>query len=275
MDDRAKTKQNTCRPFSRSLRPSPAWLAIVFFFVLFIPASGFPANFSISPTSLELGGGVKSGVFSVINGGDEKLNCQIDVKEWSQDADGKDVYTETKDIVFFPKIMTVGRGEQRAVRIGIKVPAGMKEKTYRLFVEEVPSQKKGPDAAVPGKITAGLTIAFRYAAPIFVEPARPQGRGSIENMEMAKGTAGATVRNTGNVRMKLLTVTFRGKARDGRELFSKDVGGWYVLRGGQRRYETAVPKELCKTLSTIEVSAQAEHVTINGAMDVKPAMCAE
>jgi fimbrial chaperone protein len=225
--------------------------------------------------SLELGGRAKSGAFSVVNSGDEKLNCQIDVKEWSQGADGKDVYTETKDIIFFPKIMTVEPHEQRAVRIGVKVPASTKEKTYRLFIEEIPSQNKPTLSLASGKITAGLTIAFRYAMPIFVEPLKPQKSGVVENMEMSKGVVKAAVRNTGNIRMKLHTVTFRGKAQDGKELFSKDAGGWYVLHGMLRRYEAAVPKELCGALATIEVSAQTENSTINGTMNVQRKMCAE
>src|SRR5512134_2372390 len=147
-----------------------AWSLIGLFSLAVTASPTLASNFNIMPTSLDLSAGVKSGVFSVVNSGDEKLNCQIDLKEWSQDAEGKDVYTEAKDIVFFPKIMTVEPNEQRAVRIGIKGPPTLKEKTYRLFVEEIPSQKKQSDEKTAGKITAGLTIAFRYATPIFVKP---------------------------------------------------------------------------------------------------------
>jgi fimbrial chaperone protein len=250
-------------------------LAVLLILTVSLPSSGFPANYSISPTSLELSGSVKSGAFSIINGGADKLNCQIDLKEWSQDSEGKDVYTEAKDIVFFPKIMTVEPNEQRAVRIGVKGPQSLREKTYRLFVEEIPSQKKTEEGKPAGKITAGLTIAFRYATPIFVKPVKPQESGLIESVSMSKGTVNALVRNTGNIHFKLLTVTFRGKSKDGRELFSKDVGGWYVLHGIARRYETAVPKEVCKDVAVIEVSAQAENFAIQGSMDVSQKMCVQ
>src|SRR5574337_916445 len=142
-----KTKQAS--PFFLFTR-----VIFVLFFVSLTPSQGFSANFSISPTSLELSGGVKSGVFSVKNGGTDKLNVQISLKEWAQDADGKDVYTDTKDIVFFPKIMTVEPGEQRAIRIGAKAPAALREKTYRLFVEEIPSPKEAETVRPAGKITA-------------------------------------------------------------------------------------------------------------------------
>lgn len=237
------------------------------------PRPAFASNFSITPTSLELSGGAKSGAFSIVNSDTEKLNCQIDVKEWSQDAEGKDVYTESKDIVFFPKIMTVEPNEQRSVRVGIKGPQSAKEKTYRLFAEEIPSQKKEQDAKAPGKISAGLTIAFRYATPIFVKPAKPQESGVIDKVDISKGVARALVKNTGNVHFKMLSVKFKGKALDGRELFSQDVAGWYVLQGMTRPYEATVPKEVCKDLATIEVSAQAENFTVNGSLNVQKNMC--
>ncbi len=245
--------------------------------VLIVLASSpvFASNFSITPTSLELSGSVKSGAFSVINSGTEKLNCQIDVKEWSQDADGKDVYTDTRDIIFFPKIMTVEPGEQRAIRIGLKGPLSPKEKTYRLFIEEIPSQQKPSDEKKTGKISAGLTIAFRYATPVFVKPIKQQESAVIEGLQMSKGTVKASIRNTGNIHIKLLSVTFRGKARDGKELFSQDVAGWYVLYGMARPYEVTVPKEICKNLSVIEISAQSENFTINGKLNVQKNMCAQ
>ena len=251
------------------------WTIVGLAFIALTPSQGFSANFSINPTSLVLSGGVKSGAFSVINSGEDKLNCQIDVKEWSQDADGKDVYTETKDVVFFPKIMTVAPNEQRAIRIGIKGPLSVKEKTYRLFVEEIPSQKKAAEGKVSGKITAGLTIAFRYAMPVFVKPVREQESSIIEKVDMSKGVVRAVVRNTGNVHVKLLSVTFHGKAADGTELFSKKFAGWYILHDLSRLYEAKVPKEHCGNLATIDVSARAENFIANRTLNVQRKMCTE
>ena len=243
-------------------------------YLAFLASEAISANFSINPTSLELSGNAKSGVFSVINSGAEKMNCQIELKEWAQDASGKDVYTDTKDIIFFPKIMTVEPNEQRAIRIGFKGPLGAKEKTYRLFVEEIPSQKKAADAQAPGKISAGLTIAFRFATPIFVKPTRPQESGRVESMNMSNGVVGAVIKNTGNVHFKLQNVIFRGTAVDGKELFSQDVSGWYILSGMARRYEVTVPKESCAGLAAIEVIAQAEAIALKEKLTVQRTMCA-
>ena len=244
-------------------------------FIFLIASPGLASDFTIMPTSLELSGSAKSGVFSVLNSGDEKLNCQVDLKEWSQDADGKDVYTEAKDMVFFPKIMTIEPKSQRAVRIGVKGPQSLKEKTYRLFVEEIPSPKKMTDEKGAGKIAAGLTIAFRYSTPIFIKPPQPKESAVIEHVEMSKGLVKARIWNTGNIHSKLLAVTFQGKGADGKELFSREVAGWYLLQGIARPYEVTVPKEVCGDLAVIEIAAKSENSTINGTLNVQKTMCAQ
>ncbi|MGV8056523.1 MAG: molecular chaperone [Smithellaceae bacterium] len=243
---------------------------------LFFAQSVWASNFNVNPTSLQLSASVKSAVFNVINNNNEKLNCQIDVKEWSQDKDGKDVYTNTKDIVFFPKIMVIEPNEQRAIRIGITVPAGVKEKTYRIFVEEIPSPKKEGGASDSTKqIKAGLNIAFRYAMPIFVVPVKPQEKVVIEKVNLEKGTAAAFIKNEGNVHTRLLSVAFKGKNAGGKEIFSQNLTGWYILQGISSRYETPMPKEVCQSLATIEVVAQSENYTINGNLNVQKQMCGQ
>jgi len=249
-------------------------LAGLLIMAVFIPPA-FAADFQIQPTSLDLGGGAKSGAFSVINNGNEKIDFQISVKEWSQDAAGKDVYADTKDIVFFPQIMTVEPFGQRAIRVGLKTPPSQMEKTYRLFVEEIPSPKKAPDVKLKGNIQAGLTIAFRFATPIFVKPVRPQESYVVDRVEMSKGTVKAIVKNTGNVHVKLRAVTFSGKAADGKELYSKEFAGWYILHGLSLPYEAAVPQELCGKLAKIDVRAQTENMNVNGTLNVQKNMCAQ
>jgi fimbrial chaperone protein len=235
----------------------------------------FAAEWQVQPTTLDLKGGAKSGVFSVINNGKEKVEFQVSVQEWNQDAKGKDVYADTKDIVFFPKVMSVEGNSQRAIRIGLKAPISTKEKTYRLFVQEIPAPKKQPDVKLEGKIQAGLTIAFRFSMPIFVKPAKSQELFVIDKVEMSKGTAKAIVRNTGNVHVKLNKVIFSGKDADGKEIFSKEVAGWYILHGLALPYEAAVPKDVCGKIAKIDVNAQGENGNINGSLNVQKSMCTQ
>src|SRR3972149_1429760 len=116
-------------------------ISILYGVLLFASFPALAGDFQVSPITLELGRGTNSGVFTVINEGQEKINFQIAVSEWTQDSTGKDVYSETTDIIFFLKIMTLEVGEQRVIRVGLKGPWGREEKTYRIFIEQIPSRE--------------------------------------------------------------------------------------------------------------------------------------
>lgn len=247
-------------------------VASLLFMLVFI-SKAIAGDFQVQPMTMDLSAGEKSGVFSVINKGNEKVDFQVSVKEWQQEEKGKDVYVDTKEIVFFPKVMSVDPNSQRAIRIGLKTPPSVKEKTYRIFVQEIPTPKKAAEDSK--KINAGVTISFRLSMPIFVKPLKPQEAYVIDKLEMSKGTAKVIVKNTGNVHVKTRTVIFSGKAADGKELFSKEVSGWYILQGLSVPYEAAIPKDICEKLAIIDVSAQTENGKTNGKLNVDKNMCTQ
>ena len=260
--------------FKAPIKKCVGLVASLLFMAVFI-SQAIAAEFQVQPTTMDLDSHTKSGVFSVINNGSDKIDFQVSVQEWNQDEKGKDVYLDTKEIVFFPKVMAVEANSQRAIRIGLKTPPSPKEKTYRIFVTEIPVPKKTPDVKIEGKVNAGLTIAFRFSMPIFVKPLKPQESYVLDKIEMSKGAVKAIVKNTGNVHVKLRAVKFSGKAADGKELFSKEVAGWYILNGLSFSYEAVVPKDICGKLATIEVNAQTENVNIDGKLAVQKSMCTQ
>jgi len=273
----------TCGKFllsagKKKTAPSALSLWGAAFLALLLTAAWVPpapaADFQIQPMTMDLGRNAKSGVFSVINTGKEKIDFQVSLQEWSQDESGKDVYAETKDIVFFPKVMSVEPNSQRAIRIGLKAPIAPKEKTYRIFVQEIPTPKKTADDPT-AKIRAGVSIAFRFAMPIFVKPAQPQESFTVAGIDMAKGTVQALVKNTGNVHVKLRNVKFTGRNGAGEEIFSKEVAGWYILQGLSLPYKTDIPQDLCAKLAKIDLSAQTEKDTASETFSVQSAMCAQ
>lgn len=246
---------------------------LLFMAVFISPA--IAADFQVQPTTMDMGARVKSGVFSVINNGNEKMDFQVSVKEWNQDEKGKDVYVDTKEIVFFPTIMTVEPNSQRAIRIGLKTPPSVREKTYRLFVQEIPTPKKTQDVDVNKKVKAGVTIAFRFSMPIFVKPLKPQESFVFDSIDMSKGVVKAMIKNTGNVHIKTRAVKFSGKNTEGNEIFSKEVAGWYILNGLSFSYEAEIPKDVCGKIVKIDLSAQTENGSIKGNLNVQKNMCAQ
>ena len=243
--------------------------------LLAFPVSGACAGgFYVVPTSLELGKGAQSGSFAVVNSADRKLDFKVSVQSWAQDAEGRDVYAETQEVVFFPKIMTVEPNDRRTIRVGVKGAPPAREKAFRIFVEEIPRPGEGQVARFEqGNVSASIALAYRFSIPIFWVPAKVQGGGALERVELKKGEARATVSNPGNSRIKIPSVVFRGRAVDGRELFSKELNGWYVLQGMSRTYAFRVPPDQCSALAVIEVEARTEKGEFDGILNVEKEMC--
>src|SRR5262245_55910672 len=78
------------------------------------------AEFSVSPIRLEFEAGARSAAVTVANDDKRPLRMQLRLMEWTQDADGVDVYRESDELVYFPRLMSVEPGEKRLVRVGLK-----------------------------------------------------------------------------------------------------------------------------------------------------------
>jgi fimbrial chaperone protein len=230
-----------------------------------IPSITFSGEFKVTPIRLDFNRGTKTGVITVVNEGDDKLNVQMRAFEWTQNADSKDQYTETKDIIFFPRIMTLEKSEEKILRAGIRIPATTKEKTYRLFIEEIPGPKKAEGVNV--------AIAIRFGVPIFVKPLKEEVKGEIEKVDLLKGVLNAFVKNIGNAHFIINSVDIKGKNIKGEEIFSKELSGWYLLSGVSRRYTVAIPQEVCKALSRLDIEVKTDRFKLNGKLDVDQAMC--
>jgi len=120
-----------------------------FLLLLLFPAILTAGQFSVTPIRMDFDRDVKTGVVTISAEGPDRLNLQMRAYEWTEDDQGKDVCTETQDLIFFPKIMTLSKGEKKTLRAGNESPPVEKEKAYRLFVEEIPSPKKSEGVTSP------------------------------------------------------------------------------------------------------------------------------
>jgi fimbrial chaperone protein len=229
--------------------------------LLALPALG--GNFGVSPIGLDLDRNAKSGAITVSNDDAEPLRVQIRLFEWTQDAGGKDEYRESEDLIYFPKLMALEKNEQKLVRVGLRTPAAAMEKTYRLFVEELPGPP--PPGAPPG---ARVAMKVRFGVPIFLKPAVPEARGEIQATDMAKGALRVRVRNTGNVHFVISAIAVSGGGN-----YAKEVAGWYLLPGVVRDYIIPVTPEACRKLGRVNVTARTEQFELKAALDVAASMC--
>jgi fimbrial chaperone protein len=216
----------------------PRWLlnAIIFLLVIvLLPSVGDAGQFRVAPIRLDFDHKARSGVINVINEGQDPLQVQMKAYEWTQDAAGKDKYVETQDIIFLPRIMRIEQDETRLVRAGIRVPATTKEKTYRLFIEEIPdATQKAPGAQIK--------VAIRFGVPVFAKPLQETLAAEIDEIKLAGGTVSVAVKNAGNTHVFTRSITIRALGGDGAETFSQELSGWYQLAGVSRSYSRQSPK---------------------------------
>jgi fimbrial chaperone protein len=249
----------------RAARVARRSSASVFLFLLLFPVAARAGDWRVSPIRLDLGRDAKSGAVTVANDSDDRLQVQMKAFEWTQDAEGKDRYEETGEILFFPRLMILERKEEKILRAGIRVPAAAKEKTYRLFIEEIPGPRKAEGVNV--------AVAIRFGVPIFVKPLKEEVRGEVGAMTMSAGALLVPVSNTGNVHFVVQSVLVRGKNVAGEEIFSRELSGWYLLAGVSRGYATVVPPEACGTMAVIESEVKTDKLPLRGRLAVDRSMC--
>lgn len=241
------------RPTHTALRLAAALLPV-------LAAGGARADgLNISPVTVELTAGAKAAVVEVRNGGTRALRYEITTFEWKQKLDGDADLTPTREIVAFPPVFQLAPGEARNVRIGTTAAASDREKTWRVFVSELP----------PAAVDAGgpkLQVLTRIGLPVYLEPTgKPHARGEIADVAASHGAVSLTVRNTGNVRIRPESVELTGLDASGATIFTKKLDGWYVLAGGERRYRTELPRDRCAAIRTLVVRAPIPGASIEGA----------
>jgi fimbrial chaperone protein len=232
--------------------------------VVLLLASSFSVtagNFGVSPIRLDLDRNAKTGAVTVSNDDEGKLQLQMRAFEWTQDTNGQDRYVESADLIFVPKLMSLDKKEQRVIRTGTRVPATEREKTYRLFIEEIPEPRKDDQ---PG---AHISVAIRFGVPVFVRPLQESVKGEIERAEFDGSNVKLRVRNNGNVHFVIGSVDVSAGS------FLAETKGWYLLAGAARDYSVAVPADVCRSTARLELSIKADKLELKRAIDVDKSKC--
>ena len=229
---------------------------------LLLPLPSVASEFSVSPVRVELKPGALSDTLTVVNHASERLRVQVRLMAWTQDEQGADVYSESGDIIYFPRQMEMDGEARRLIRIGAKTPGGATERTYRLFIEEQ------PEPSAQASRSAEVAVYFRFGVPVFVPPAVAKPQAEVGQPTLDKGKLSVQLRNTGNQHVRVLKLVVSDGAG-----FQKEIAGWYTLAGAQRTYTLDLPPEVCRKAKTLEVSVEGESLRVNRKLDVDPARC--
>lgn len=231
---------------------------------LFVPTMA-EAGWRVIPIRLDFDQRTKSGVITLSNDGETSITFAIEAAQWSQDGQGKDQYSATEDLIFFPKILTIEPKKERVVRTGIRLPATTREKTYRLFIKEASEPKKAEGTTV--------AVAIRFGVPIFVKPLNEEIKGEIRQPLVAGDQVKLTVANTGNGHFRIGSVNLSGVNAAGEAVFSQEVSGWYLLAGSVQDFSIPIPQDLCSELKTIDIQMNADRLYLEKQLAVNPSMC--
>lgn len=233
-------------------------------FALAVSFAGFGGNFGVSPIRVELDRATKSALVTVSNDDTKPLAFQVRAFEWTQEANGADRYSETADLVYFPRQFKVAPNENRVVRVGYKVPAAQAEKTYRLFIEELADPNR--DAST------GIAVTLRFGVPIFLRPATASASGEL-GLTMKAGTAEVLVKNTGNVHFRIASVNLTALGAGGETVHQQSADGWYVLTGVNRPYTLKLPPDACAKARLLRVEVPAEKLVLRAERELGSADC--
>lgn len=240
------------------IRALLAGLTACFFF---LPGSVTAYTFSVSPIRVFFEPNQKTTLVTVGNDDETPLKLQIKLVSWTQAADGKDVYTDSDDIIYYPREMVLGPKESRVVRLGIKAPAQDRERTYRLLIEDLP----GEIAPVQGP---SVNFRYRFSIPIFLPPRTPNRDAEIVDMTVKGGKIQLQIANRGSQHIRFDRITV--KTASG---FSKDVAVWYVLPGATRVFQIELPREECLRAGSTDVVAVSENATLMRNVTVRSSDC--
>ena len=189
---------------------------------------------SISPVRITLASGTTSGLMTIRNESPDPVRLQLSLHTWQENPDGNMQLAPTEDLVVFPGLLQLKPNESRKVRIGLPVQQDVAvEKTYRLFLEELPGVSKLDHNQV--------RVLARIGVPIFLQPREPKpGWAPTVSHPDGQGFL-LQLKNTGNVHLILQEVTVRGLGPKDQTIFDQTLTGGYLLADSVRTHTIKIP----------------------------------
>ena len=232
------------------------------------PDVSLASAFKVTPVKVLLSRRVPTALLTLKNESDRRLRFQATVFVWSQTREGKMELSPTRDVVFFPPLLSVEPGATRKVRLGAAAEFGTLEKSYRIFFEELPELEP---AGLPAQTQ--LKIRTRMGIPIFLQPGEAERGSRVEGAAIGGGNLRFSVRNTGNVHVNVGRVRVRGLGPTGGPVYEREADGWYVLAGGSRDYAIEVPLDRCEGIARFDIETMVDGITAVTKLESSSASC--
>jgi fimbrial chaperone protein len=202
----------------------------------------------VSPISLTLSAKATSGMLALTNRGTSPVRFHISAFAWDETPDGQMILAPTKDILFFPAMLSLNPQEARNLRIGTTVKPGANEKSYRIFIQELPAMAK-----LNEEHAAAVVMLTKMGVPIFVEGTSNKPDPSITGLTLQGQKLTFGLKNNGGKHFRSEKVSLRVRDAGGKVIHSEDLRVWYVLAWHTFTYNVVLPVEVCGVMKSLDV----------------------
>lgn len=209
---------------------------------------------NVSPVVIEIDSPRKAVAITITNDSNRAATFQADTFLWRQ-VDGVDQYEPDDDLMVVPAIVDVPPNGSQVFRVMLRTPtASPVERTYRVMLEDISSEV----ARVEG---SGLSFRFKHNLPVLIAPSVKV----VNSMQWRActsapraGEACVRLRNSGNRRIKIDTITVGGEGWSQSLSVQPQLN---VLAGAEREWRLPLAGRSGK-LSAVKVrTAQGETLS--------------
>lgn len=229
------------------------------FFLLAASGVARASSFSVSPIRVTISRDQPTATVHLQNKSSTPTVVQLSLKAWTQ-KDGKDVYSDTRDLVATPPIFTIPAGQEQVVRIGLRHKSDSQtERAYRLFLTEIPPPPK------PG--FRGLRFALKVGVPVFVPPpgvAQAKLEWSADRPK--PGRVALHVMNAGNAHAHITHVALSAPGAS-KPFYS--ANGGYALAGKELTWTVENTSKAISGISDIDITAQTDNGPVHAHLTIK------
>lgn len=237
-------------------------------FLLHAAPKAEAATYTVNPTRVYLSARTTSALMTLKNESQQPLRMQLRAQRWHQTPAGEMQLAGTDDLIVFPTLLTLGPGEERKIRVASATPFDAVEKTYRLYVEELPA---GSGDQAEG---SSVRILTRMGIPVFLQPARPTATAVLRGLGLNDGALSFELANTGNTHYIPESVIVRGFSAGGQPVSDWPINGWYVLAGGSRVFTMTLERPACETVRSLLVEVTIGQTVLKGPLTTPGGACA-
>jgi fimbrial chaperone protein len=224
----------------------------VFLCTVGIATPAWAGSFEIDPVRLSLAPSERSEDFTVTNKTASDITFSVRTYVWSQSPTDELHLDDTDDVLAFPETFTVPAHSVQRVRVGLATPATGAERTYRLYISQLPN-------APTASRGLHLAIVTRVGIPLFASPLASESEANpvIANAVQSRSSAVVSLRNEGTIHLNPSDLTLTLVAADKSIVWKRSVPVWYVLAHSERALTVPIPESACSRAASLRVAWSA------------------